>query len=128
MTYRTGIQHCTISTQRIFLKILAKRNFFKHKIRMKFKIFIFGSNLTIPLPTSVTDPDPPSGANFYHWIRDGKKSKARIRDEHPGSYFGELSKQFFFKYLNSLMQIRIRDPDNSGSGIEKIRSGILDPG
>jgi hypothetical protein len=27
---------------------------------------------------------------FYPWIRDGKKSGSRIRDEHPSSVFREL--------------------------------------
>jgi hypothetical protein len=42
----------------------------------------------------------------------GKKSGFGIRDEHPGSYFGELRNNFFgLKYLNSLMRIPIRDPE-----------------
>ncbi len=32
------------------------------------------------------------------------------------------------KYLNSLMRMRNRDLVNPGSEMEKIRSGILDPG
>ncbi len=37
----------------------------------------------------VADPYPGSGAFLTpgSGIRDGKKSRARIRDEHPGSYF-----------------------------------------
>jgi hypothetical protein len=29
------------------------------------------------------------------WIRDGKKIKIWIREEHPGSYFRELKNSFF---------------------------------
>ncbi len=44
----------------------------------------------------------------------GKKSRpgSRIRDEHPGPYFQELRNSFWVKYLNSLMRIRIRDPES----------------
>jgi hypothetical protein len=52
----------------------------------------------------------------------GKKSRAGIRDEHPGSYFLGL------KYLNSLM--RFRDLVNPGSRIwdGKNRIGDKHPG
>jgi hypothetical protein len=49
--------------------------------------------------TSVTDPNPGSGMGK-------KKIRIWIRDEHPGSYFRRLEKQFFgLKYLNSFMRI-----------------------
>jgi hypothetical protein len=50
-----------------------------------------------------------------------------MNNEHPGSYFWRIWYQFFgLKYLNSLMQIRIRDLVSPGSGIqmEKVGSGI----
>jgi hypothetical protein len=52
---------------------------------------------------------------FASRIQDGKKIKIHIRDEHPGSYFRELKNCFWVKkihkLLNSLMRIRIRDPE-----------------
>jgi hypothetical protein len=62
-----------------------------------------------PLGTgSVVDQDPGPGTFFDPWIRDGEK--IRIRDKHPGPYFRELRNNVLAeKYLNSLMQIRIRD-------------------
>jgi hypothetical protein len=60
----------------------------------------------------------------------GKKIKIRIRDEHPGSYFRGLRNNFLCeKYLNSLMRIRIRDPNlfDPGSGMEKFGSWINIP-
>ncbi len=98
--------------------------------------------IKIGLRNSVADPDPGSGIGYLFdpWIRDpgsgirdGRKSASGsgIRDEQPGSYFLELTNQFFcffggLKYLNSLM--RIRDPAwrQFESGIEKSR--IRDPG
>jgi hypothetical protein len=72
---------------------------------------------------SVADPDR---CFFDPWIRGPgwKKVQARIRDEHPGSYFSEH--QFFLLklLLNSLM--RIRDLVNPGSRMEK--NWIWDPG
>jgi hypothetical protein len=55
----------------------------------------------------------------------GKKTKIRIRDEDPGSYFRELRVNFLgLKYLKSLMWIRnLSDP---GSGMEKFGSWIRD--
>jgi hypothetical protein len=54
------------------------------------------------LRSSIANPDPGSGA-----------IKIRIRDEYPGSYFRELRNYFLGpKYLNSLMWIRIRDPES----------------
>jgi hypothetical protein len=54
--------------------------------------------------------------------KSGSRSRIRIRDEQPGSYFLELRKHFFgLKYLNSLMRIW-----DLGSGMEKI--WIQDPG
>jgi hypothetical protein len=51
----------------------------------------------------------------------GKRSGS-IRDEQPGSYFGELRKQFLgLKYLNFLMWIRDRKSSDPGSGIDKSR-------
>ncbi len=42
------------------------------------------------------------------WKKFG--SGIRIRNQHPGSYFCELRNKFFgLNYLNSLMQIRIRE-------------------
>jgi hypothetical protein len=39
---------------------------------------------------------------FDPWIRDGKKSGSRVRDEDPGSYFRELRDNFLgSKYFNS---------------------------
>jgi hypothetical protein len=74
--------------------------------------------------TSVADPDPGSGVFVTPGSDIGKKNKIRIRDEHPGSSFRELRNIFLvknLKYLNSLMWIRIQDP-------ESFRSWIRDPG
>ncbi len=65
-------------------------------------------------------------------IRDGKKSRAttvsgmNILD----LILENLLAVFWVKnrYLNSLIHIRIRDLVNPGSGMEKNRSEILDPG
>ncbi len=47
------------------------------------------------VPSSVANPDPGPGAFLDPGIRMGKKIKIRIgiriRDEHPGSYFRELT-------------------------------------
>jgi hypothetical protein len=46
---------------------------------------------------SVANPDPGSGAFCDPWIRNPGwvKSRIRIRDEQPGSYFLELRNNFF---------------------------------
>jgi hypothetical protein len=76
------------------------------------------------------DPDPekmntdPKHCLFDPWILDPGwgKIKIRSRDELPGSYIREIKNNFFeLKYLNSSMQIRIRDP-------ESYRPWIRDPG
>jgi hypothetical protein len=41
--------------------------------------------------TGYSVADPGSGGCFYPWIRDLKKIRSKIQDEHPGSYFLELS-------------------------------------
>jgi hypothetical protein len=55
----------------------------------------------------------------------GKKNRIRIRDEQPGSYFGELRNQFF-----GLKFFKLFDADPGwkkfGSRMENIR--IRDPG
>ncbi len=67
--------------------------------------------------------DPGSGAFLTTGSGMGKKSgsrsRIRIRDEKPGSYFRELRKHFLVKILQFF------DVDR-GSGMEKIR--IRDPG
>jgi hypothetical protein len=71
---------------------------------------------TLPLP-SVADPDPGSGAFLApgSGIRDGKKIGSESGMNIP-EHTSESYKQFFgLKYLNSLMRIRIRDPE---SGME----------
>jgi hypothetical protein len=56
-----------------------------------------------------------------------EKSRAGIRDENPESFFRELCISFLsYKYLNSLMRIRIRDLFNPGSGIRDGKK--TDPG
>jgi hypothetical protein len=62
----------------------------------------------------------------------GKKSRSgsriRIRDEHHRSYFRVLRNFLGYKYLNSLMRIRIQHPESltldPGSGMDKFGSGI----
>jgi hypothetical protein len=55
---------------------------------------------------------------------DSGWEKIRIRDEHPKSFFRKLINSFLgYKYLNSLIRIRIQDLVNPGSGMEKIESG-----
>jgi hypothetical protein len=52
----------------------------------------------------------------------GKKTKFRIWDEHPGSYFRELSNNFWVKsYLNSFDADADLDANlyNSGPGIRE---------
>ncbi len=66
---------------------------------------------------SVADPDPKSGAFLTpgSGIEKIPETGSWIRDEHPGSYFWELSIRFLdLQYLNSLC----------GSGMEKIVSGM----
>ncbi len=69
---------------------------------------------------------------FDPWIRDGKKIKIRIRDEHPGSYFQELKTIFWVK--NTLILLCESNPGSGifltldpGSGMEKFESGIINP-
>jgi hypothetical protein len=68
---------------------------------------------------SVVDPDPGSGAFLT--------SRSGIRAGQPGSFFRELSNNFFgLKYIHSLMRIRdakTSDPEwkKFESGMEKIR-------
>jgi hypothetical protein len=45
----------------------------------------------------------------------GKKSRSRVQDEHPGSYFRELSNNFWVK---KKLKFFDADPD-PGSGMEK---------
>ncbi len=67
---------------------------------------------------------------FDPWIRDGKKSRDRIRDPGSGMNIPELIFENFvsvfgLKYLNSLMRIwsaKLSTLDR-GSGMEKIESG-----
>jgi hypothetical protein len=85
------------------------------------------------LPRSVADPDPESGAFLTRdprWV----KNKIRIRDEHPRSYFRELSNNFLglkYRYQGqkgSGFRISIKEFFTlvPGSGMEKIR--IREPG
>ncbi len=72
-----------------------------------------GRNLDAAFPwSSIVDPGP--GA-FWPGIRiqDGIKFRSGIWDEHPRSYFWELTNSFLGKkYLNSWMQIWIRYEKN----------------
>jgi hypothetical protein len=63
----------------------------------------------------VADPDPGSGAFLIPGsgiqIRD--PGKIWIRDEHPRSFLRELRNSILGKkFLNSLLRIRIRDPES----------------
>ncbi len=62
------------------------------------------------IETSVGDPDPGSSVFFTLDPRSGmgKKSRARIRDEHPGCSFWKLKISFLGKKcINSLLRIRV---------------------
>jgi hypothetical protein len=84
--------------------------------------------------SSVADPDSGSGAFLTpgsgirgSWMGKKSRSGSGIWNGHPGSYFQELRNNFLgYKYLNSLMRIRIRDP-RSGSflTLEWIRDGKI---
>ncbi len=86
---------------------------------------------------SVADPDPGSGAFLTSGFVLGYKSRSGsgilIRDEHPEHISENLETIVWVKkYLNSLMRMRIRDPESfltldPGSGMEKFGSGINIP-
>jgi hypothetical protein len=66
--------------------------------------------------SNAAGPDPGTNAFFTPGSGMGKKprfgSGNRIRVKHPGSYFEELKNNFLDKkYLNTVMWIRIRNPD-----------------
>jgi hypothetical protein len=65
--------------------------------------------------TSVADPDPGFGALFIpgSGMEINPVLGSGIWDEHPRSFFRELRNRFEgSKYFNSLMRIRIRDPES----------------
>ncbi len=84
-------------------------------------------------PVSGAFLTPGSGAFLTPGSGVGKKktrsgSGIRIWDENPGTYFQELRNIFcLFKYLNSVMRIRIRDPESFYPGIRDRKCRIRDP-
>jgi hypothetical protein len=70
--------------------------------------------------SSVVDP-----VLFDSWVWDPvpgwKKSISRIRDEHCGSYFGDISLSFLGLKILTVLKFFDGDPD---LGWKKVRSGI----
>jgi hypothetical protein len=68
----------------------------------------------------------------FFWPLDPGWKKIQIWDEHPRSYFWELSislkKHFWVKNTSSLMWIRIQDPWSCQPRILNETNRILDPG
>ncbi len=76
----------------------------------------------IRIQTLAVNADPvlriQDSVHFESWIRDPGSEKIRIRDEQPGSYFRELSNNFWVKILESF---------DADPGWKKIGSGINIP-